>query len=120
MELVNSIIPALVDPVATMLHCTGALAVCHRRSEISGNASGQFSGASDRSWQSVLAVPIVLLAISSKMNGMRAIDCAFRGLAQMLLKYLQKEQQLQNNMRGRSDASQYSIHHLERQAISPV
>jgi hypothetical protein len=33
------------------------------------------------------------------MNGMRAIDCAFRALAQMLPRYLQKEQQLQNNMR---------------------
>lgn len=88
MELVNSIIPALVDAIVTMLHCTGAPDPGRGRSETSGNAAGQFSGASDRSWPSVPAVPMVRFAISSKMNGMRAIDCAFRALAQMLLKYL--------------------------------
>jgi hypothetical protein len=54
------------------------------------------------------------------MNGMRAIDCAFRALAQMLPRYLQKGAKAPEQHEGRSDASQYSIHHLERQAIPPV
>ena len=92
MELVNSIISTLVDAVVIMLHCTGPPDAGCGRSEISGSGAGRFSGASDRSWPSVLALPIVRFAISSEMNGMLAIDYAFRGLAQMLLKYLQKEQ----------------------------
>jgi hypothetical protein len=51
---------------------------------------------------------------------MRAIRRGLRGLARMLLIRLQKKRQLKkDDARGRSDASQYSTHHLEPQAISP-
>jgi hypothetical protein len=61
------------------------------------------------------------LANSSKKNGMRATGCAFRGLARMLLWICKRSDSSRiNNARGRSDASQHSILHLERQAIPPV
>jgi hypothetical protein len=40
------------------------------------------------------------IAISSKMNGMRAIGCAFHGLARMLLTYQAKKKAQEQTKRG--------------------
>jgi hypothetical protein len=64
-----------------------------RLSDISGGPSDWFSEASDRSGPIPLADATACIAISSKMNGMRANGCAFHHLARMLLGYLQKKKQ---------------------------
>jgi hypothetical protein len=62
-----------------------------RRSDISGNPSGWFSGASDRSGPVASQDATACIAISSKMNDMRANRRALRGLARMLHGNLQKK-----------------------------
>ena len=68
-------------------------------SDISGEPSDRFSEASDRSGPIALADATARVAISSKMNGMRANGCALRGLARMLLTYPPKKRQLTNKQR---------------------
>src|SRR2546421_9404413 len=62
-----------------------------RRSDISGNLTGWFSGASDRSGPIASRGATACIAISSKMNDMRANRRALRRLARMLHGYLQKK-----------------------------
>jgi hypothetical protein len=84
------------------LRCAGALAAnaqaCFRLRALHlepvaapvrhfGWPSDWFSGASDRSGRTASEGATVCIAISSKMNGMRAKGWAFRGLARMLLNY---------------------------------
>jgi hypothetical protein len=54
------------------------------------------------------------------MNDMRAIGCAFRGLARMLLGYLQKKRQLKNRQREGTFKCQPAFNSSRRQAVSPV
>ena len=61
------------------------------QSEISGDPSSRISGASDGSRPNALAGAIACPAIANKLNDMRVIRRALRGLARMLLRYLQKK-----------------------------
>jgi hypothetical protein len=71
-----------------------------RLSDISGDPSGPFSGASDRSGPIASEGATACIAISSKMKGMHAIGRALRGLARMLLGYAKEAKAQEQTMRG--------------------
>jgi hypothetical protein len=95
------------------------------QSDISGDPSGWFSGASDRSGSIASQHATARIAISSKLKDLCANRVVPRGLARMLQRFLQKQLSAKSDssrtdVRGRSDASQTSTHHLAPRAISPA